>query len=228
MATVERTWSEVPGLSDRHIAILDCAARVFGERGFGGTDVQVIADEAGVGKGTVYRHFGTKDELFLAAVDREIHMMSAGLVAMSDAQPTPMAALETAVRGYLEFFDERPWAAELMILERANFRDRRESTFIKYKERFRAYWEGLVVRLMESGAFREVSPKDTFELFSDALYGAMFTNHFAGHREPYGNKAETILDGLLRGMLLEPGEDRAGGLGVVTGGSWRARRTGEA
>lgn len=213
MLTTDAHWTEVPGLSERQIAILDCAARVFGERGFAGTDVQVIADEAGVGKGTVYRQFGTKDGLFLAAVDREIHMMSAGLVARSEAQASPMDSLEAAVRGYLEFFDERPWAAELMILERASFRDRRESTYITYRERFRAYWEGLVCRLVESGVLRDVSAKDTFELFSDALYGAMFTNHFAGHREPYANKAETILDGLLRGLLADSGADRNGGLG---------------
>lgn len=203
MATVEQVWAEPPGLSDRQTAILDCAARVFGERGFAGTDVQVIADELGIGKGTVYRQFGTKDGLFLAAVDREIYMMSAGLVELAEDAGSPMGSLEAAVRGYLEFFDARPWAAELMILERANFRDRRESTYITYMERFRGYWEGLVRRLIASGQFRVVSPKDTFELFSDALYGAMFTNHIAGHREPYADKAASILEGLLNGLLAD-------------------------
>lgn len=213
MTTVERLWTEVPGLTDRQIGILDCAARVFGERGIAGTDVQVIADELGIGKGTVYRQFRTKDELFLAAVDREIHMMSNGLMALSDAQATPAESLEAAVRGYLEFFDERPWAAELMILERANYRDRRESTYITYKERSRDYWEGLVRRLVDSGTFREVSPRDTFDLFSDTLYGVMFTNHFAGHRERYANKADTILDGLLKGLLADSSVDWNGGMG---------------
>lgn len=203
MAIVEHAWSHAPQLSERQIAILDCAARVFGERGFAGTDVQVIADEIGVGKGTVYRNFGTKDELFLAAVDREINMLSSGLIGLANAELDPLDALKAAVRGYLEFFDDRPWAAELVILERANFRHRRESTFIKYLEQSRGYWESLVGRLVDEGVFRETSIKDTFELFNDSLYGAMFTNHFAGHQEPYANKAETILDGLLNGLLTD-------------------------
>ena len=45
--------------------ILDVAARLFAARGYQNTDVQVVADELGVGKGTVYRYFPSKRELFL-------------------------------------------------------------------------------------------------------------------------------------------------------------------
>ena len=50
-------------------AILDAAVRVFCEQGYARTSVDVIAAEAGVGKQTVYGHFGDKERLFLAAVD---------------------------------------------------------------------------------------------------------------------------------------------------------------
>jgi hypothetical protein len=47
--------------------ILRVAMEVFADEGFHGADVQVIAHRAGVGKGTVYRHFGDKDSPGLAA-----------------------------------------------------------------------------------------------------------------------------------------------------------------
>ena len=59
----------------RQEEILDVAARVFAERGFPGTDVQEIADELEVGKGTIYRYFPTKRKLFLAAVDRAMRRL---------------------------------------------------------------------------------------------------------------------------------------------------------
>lgn len=46
--------------------ILDAAARAFGRSGFDGVTVEQIAELAGVGTATVYRHFGDKDSLILA------------------------------------------------------------------------------------------------------------------------------------------------------------------
>ena len=56
-------------LSPRDTQILQVAARIFAKRGYRNTDVQEIADELGIGKATIYRAFGTKEELFFATVD---------------------------------------------------------------------------------------------------------------------------------------------------------------
>ncbi|MFI6740473.1 TetR/AcrR family transcriptional regulator [Nonomuraea sp. NPDC050451] len=49
-------------------AILDAAIKVFTDQGYARTSVDAIAAVAGVGKQTVYGHFGDKEQLFLAAV----------------------------------------------------------------------------------------------------------------------------------------------------------------
>ena len=51
-------------------ALLDAAARIFGRRGFHGASVDQVAEEAGFTKGAVYSHFGSKEALFLALLDR--------------------------------------------------------------------------------------------------------------------------------------------------------------
>src|SRR4051812_35548356 len=60
-----------PATTDRvartRAAVLQVAIEVFAAEGFHGADVQVTAARAGVGRGTVYRHFGDKEKLFLAA-----------------------------------------------------------------------------------------------------------------------------------------------------------------
>src|SRR5262245_36435333 len=71
-----------PGLEARRKAeILDAAARTFAANGFAATDVQVIADRLGVGKGTVYRYFPTKEALFLAAVEAGLRELDAEIEA---------------------------------------------------------------------------------------------------------------------------------------------------
>jgi TetR/AcrR family transcriptional repressor of mexJK operon len=49
-------------------AILDAAIQVFTDLGYARTSVDAIAAQAGVGKQTVYGHFGDKEQLFLAAI----------------------------------------------------------------------------------------------------------------------------------------------------------------
>ncbi len=43
------------------------AAAAFSERGYDAVRIESISDAAGVAKGTIYRHFASKDELFMAA-----------------------------------------------------------------------------------------------------------------------------------------------------------------
>ena len=49
--------------SPKRDAILAAALELFAERGFHGTAVPLVADRAGVGAGTVYRYFDSKESL---------------------------------------------------------------------------------------------------------------------------------------------------------------------
>ncbi|MEZ4403073.1 MAG: TetR/AcrR family transcriptional regulator [Kofleriaceae bacterium] len=49
------------GVAEKREAILDAALELFVERGFHGTAVPEIAARAGVGAGTIYRHFVSKE-----------------------------------------------------------------------------------------------------------------------------------------------------------------------
>lgn len=191
------------GLTERQNDILDVAARIFAERGFSGTDVQVIADAAEMGKGTIYRNFGTKEDLFLAAVDREMRVLTEVLLDASEHESEPLDSLRAVVRSYLAHIESTPRTVELLILERAVFKDRSESTYIRYKESLRGYWEGLMARLVENGTFRALPPHRIFDLISDTLYGVIFTNHFANRHESCEEQAEAILDMFMNGFMRE-------------------------
>jgi AcrR family transcriptional regulator len=50
--------------------LIAAAARVFSRRGFHGTSLEAIAEEAGYSRGAVYYNFADKEELFLELLDR--------------------------------------------------------------------------------------------------------------------------------------------------------------
>jgi AcrR family transcriptional regulator len=58
-----------PGNQDTREAILTAAREAFSERGYDKASIRAIATSAGVDPALVHHYFGTKDELFLAAVE---------------------------------------------------------------------------------------------------------------------------------------------------------------
>jgi AcrR family transcriptional regulator len=61
---------DVPTLGKAE-SVLAAAKRAFLAAGFGAVSMDTIAREAGVSKATVYAHFGSKEELFGAVIERE-------------------------------------------------------------------------------------------------------------------------------------------------------------
>jgi AcrR family transcriptional regulator len=58
-----------PGAPDTRATILDAARTAFAEKGFAGTTIRAVATAAGVDAALVHHYFGTKDDLFLAAME---------------------------------------------------------------------------------------------------------------------------------------------------------------
>lgn len=61
---------------DKKVQIIDAALLVFSKVGFSKTKIQDIADQAGIGKGTVYEYFKSKNELFEMTIIRFIELLN--------------------------------------------------------------------------------------------------------------------------------------------------------
>jgi AcrR family transcriptional regulator len=61
-----------PGNTDTREAILTAARTAFAERGFDGASIRAIAASAGVDPALVHHYFGTKDQLFITAIELPI------------------------------------------------------------------------------------------------------------------------------------------------------------
>ncbi len=92
----------------RREAILVAATSLFSEHGFNDADTQALAERLGVGKGTLYRCFASKRELFLAAVDRAIRQLHEQVRMSMEGEADPLERVERSVRAYLQFFADHP------------------------------------------------------------------------------------------------------------------------
>ena len=185
----------------RRAQILAEATKLFAATGFPNTEVQTIADNLGIGKGTVYRYFPSKRDMFMAAVDRGIRLLGASVNEAAGTSGEPLERILNAIRAYLAFFDAHPEIVELLIQERAEFRDRQTPTYFSHKEQSIGQWHLLLRDLMDRGTIRELPEAVVADYISDLLYGMVFTTYFSGREKPLSDQADQVIDLILSGIV---------------------------
>jgi AcrR family transcriptional regulator len=103
--------TKTPHFADR---MLTAAARLFGTHRFHEVRMEDIAAEADVSKGTLYRYFKDKDELYVALVARCSRSLVALLRERVEGVEGPRARLAAFVEALLAYFDAQPHLFDLI------------------------------------------------------------------------------------------------------------------
>jgi AcrR family transcriptional regulator len=100
--------------AERREQLIEVARGLFAERGFEGSAIEEVAHRAAVSKPIVYEHFGGKQGLYAAVVDREVDlllsMMREALTAGSSRE-----LLEQAAVALLDYVEQRPEGFRILI-----------------------------------------------------------------------------------------------------------------
>src|SRR6516164_700405 len=94
--------------------MLDAAGRLFGSQRFHEVRMEDIAAEAEVGKGTLYRYFSDKEELYLMLLERSSRQFMERLRTEKAKAVDPQAQLQAVVAAVIAFFDEHPHLFDLI------------------------------------------------------------------------------------------------------------------
>lgn len=191
----------------RRREILSAAARVFASNGYRHTDMQEVADLAGVGKGTVYRHFPTKRELFLAALEQNLDRLAEFVESARDRHDNPLDALKSTVHAYLVFFDEHPETIELFVQERAEFSTADKPLYFVRSEQYQPDWVDMFAALGDQLASRHrgltMEPEHAMEILGFLLYGAVMSNRLGSKTDRLSAHSEDIINTFLHGVIHE-------------------------
>jgi hypothetical protein len=107
------------------------------------------------------------------------------------------------VRLYLDFFAEHPEFVELLVQERAQFKDRKKPTYFQHRDANVKRWWEVYRALIAEDRVRNVPVERITEVFGNLLYGTVLANYFAGQRRPPAEQARDILDIVFHGILSD-------------------------
>ena len=114
MTTVSR--GRRPGSPDTRAAILEAARALFASGGLSGTSIRAVAAKAGVDPALVHHYFGSKDDLFVAALALPIDPRE---VLARVAAGGPDAAAERLLRTFLSVWDDPELQLPMIALARS-------------------------------------------------------------------------------------------------------------
>jgi AcrR family transcriptional regulator len=95
--------------------ILDVAEVLFARRGFAGVGMREVAESAGLGKSSLFHHFRSKAQLYLAVLERLLAQLDDRLAAALGTPGTPLERLDRLIDELVDALAEREPAARLLL-----------------------------------------------------------------------------------------------------------------
>ncbi len=198
--------SAAPPVDDR---FLDAAARLFRQKGFEATTVREIARAAGSLPGSLHYRYPTKAALLIDLTQRgmeaDLAVVRAAIAGVGD----PVERLRLALRARLGYLLSRD-AAQVVLYDWRALKGRPREEMIRLRDRYEAFWSGLVYEAAGSGRLR--ADLD-LKMLRFLLLGAI--NSVAQWYSPRGQCApgevsDAFWDFLSLGVLHEAHRPRAG------------------
>jgi AcrR family transcriptional regulator len=196
----DETAAVPPKLSTKE-RILEAALEVFSDKGFFVATVDEIAEQAGVGKGTLYRYFANKEALFNELVRIRLEELEQRTIIVLNTEDDVISMITKYLRVYFEFFDHNQRLYRVIVQEHLDFGDQMQDLYIKKVMRRVPILKRKIYEATQLGVFKDVD-------FQTVFYGVMGFIHgviqkWLAHDCSYSllNELPTVVETLFFGFV---------------------------
>jgi AcrR family transcriptional regulator len=196
------------GTRDRILAV---ALQEFSRHGLAGARIDAIAAESGLNKGMIYYHFGSKEELYIAALEESYRRFRQIESAFHLDSLPPVPALRGLVGATFDFHAAHPEFIRMVMGENINQGEyiRKISGLQAINHPAIALLERLCKRGIAEGVFRaDLDPVDLHMSISALSFYNVSNRHTVGFifgrdlgaADVHAARRESVIDMILRGV----------------------------
>lgn len=132
---------------DRRVVILETAARLFQQRGYSGTTVRDLAREVGITSGSIFHHFGSKEDVLLSVVERGLREATLRIDDQAEAAD-PRKRLRHMIHAHLSaLLDGSPETMSVLFHERWSLSDGAWRRMVERRDSYEALWDAALADL---------------------------------------------------------------------------------
>jgi AcrR family transcriptional regulator len=199
--------------------ILEAAKKIFFRDGFMNANLDELAELAGVAKGTLYRYFDSKAQIYVAVLSRNGKSFETKLRKALDPDASPLEALTQASRFYLHHYVGNPdyfqifWAIENQAVI-GELPPQVVEEVVRLWERSLGTLAEIIERGIREGVFAPCDAWETATILWTLANAVIRTEWSPAHRALRRRELDSFFDdavGLtLRGLALSAGETSTG------------------
>ncbi len=170
-----------------HALLLETAVRLFHEQGLENVSMSAIAEAAGVGKGTLYRHFKNKSDLAHALLDQDMLDLQARALRRFQSSGDALADLSWFLEQVVRFVDRNEALLCVAAVE------------APLLDNVAHLWWRQTIR----GLLTRIQPRPEIDIcyMTDVLYIMVDARTIRFQKREHGYTADQIIAG-LRGVLI--------------------------
>ena len=192
---------------EKKATILEASIRVFAEKGWRSTKIADIAEAAGIGKGTVYEYFQSKDELLASSFQYFMTKAETVIAERLLQIENPLERLEAYFSSWADILESEYmdymeivldfWAEGIRSKERFSSLD-----LMKVYYDNRAFTERLLEECISNGSIKEIDTKIVASIIIGTLDGLMIQwildKNVFDIRSAISSFARLLIDGLKK------------------------------
>lgn len=163
--------------NDKASRILCAALEEFMAAGFKDAKIEEIAKRAGVGKGTVYQYYTSKEHLFEAMIDDGMAHYVVGLREVLSAEDSFLDNLKRLVHMHKGFIEDHQAIAQLFYSHEIQLTDQIKRTFTKHQGDVIAILGAWMMAMTLKG---DIGPEVNYRLLLSTIFGTL-NQYYAPH-----------------------------------------------
>jgi AcrR family transcriptional regulator len=189
----------------RQASLVEAALALAAQRSPAGITTSDLAQAVGITQGAVFRHFASKEAVWLAALDWASDTLMARLHAAASTAPSPLAALQAVFIAHVEFVMAHPGVPRVIFQELQHAED----TPLKARVRslMQQYRALLVAQLQQAHQQHLLAPGTDLPaaavLFVGSVQGLVMQSLISGQVSAMAAQAPGVFTLYLRGLTLK-------------------------
>lgn len=209
-ATGLRTHPETGAeLSAKALQVVEAARLLFSEHGFAAVSMDQVAKSAGVSKATVYAHFQSKEQLFVAIVGNACRTYAEAVMPEVRDAPDIRAALTRIGHAIAAFLTAPRTMAiyRIIVAEGPRFPELGRGYYENGPRAFKRMLAGYLANAAARGQLRIDNPRLAAELFCGMVRGPLYLQVLLDCPDPEAPDAETVVNGAVEIFMRSMGHE---------------------
>jgi AcrR family transcriptional regulator len=185
---------------ERRALIVDAAARLLQERGFGDITVDMLREESGLSKGGLYHHVRSKTDVLVLVCEMAAEQMVEGLERARAHDGSARERIDVLLSEHFDLVLRYGGALWAFFAERARLSDDERERVLSLERRYLRGMEAMFDDMRDAGDLRELDTATLSQAFLGMLNWVARWHH---DKAPVSSIRATLTDLFVNGALVQ-------------------------